>query len=82
VNPSENAPRPADSLRLGALNLDEIQALSRAPRTLRSSPRAAPSVGVYEKTTFPARTEELWRRTDITSFKWDQVRPAASRIPW
>ncbi|HEY2924182.1 MAG TPA: Fe-S cluster assembly protein SufD, partial [Candidatus Eisenbacteria bacterium] len=32
-----------------------------------------------EKTPFPARTEELWRRTDISSFKWESV--LATRDP-
>ncbi|HXF59875.1 MAG TPA: Fe-S cluster assembly protein SufD [Candidatus Saccharimonadales bacterium] len=75
MNPSETLAPPADSLRLGALNQDEIQALSRRSEDASFlADRRAKAWALYEKTAFPARTEELWRRTDITSFKWDQVR--------
>jgi len=75
VNPSETlAPPRSDSLRVGALNQGEIEALSkRAGEPEFLARRRAAAWAHCEKTPFPARTEELWRRTDIRSLSWDQV---------
>ena len=35
----------------------------------------------WERTPFPARTEELWRRTDIGSLKWESLLPAREAHP-
>jgi Fe-S cluster assembly protein SufD len=75
VNPSETLTPPrADSIRLGHLNPGEIASMSqRAEEPEFLARRRAAAWAHCEKTPFPARTEELWRRTDITSFKWDQI---------
>jgi Fe-S cluster assembly protein SufD len=56
------------------LNQGEIASLSKRveePEFLAR--RRAAAWAHCEKTPFPARTEELWRRTDISLLKWDQV---------
>jgi Fe-S cluster assembly protein SufD len=56
------------------LNQGEIAALSkRAEEPEFLARRRAAAWAHCEKTPFPARTEELWRRTDIRSLSWDQV---------
>jgi Fe-S cluster assembly protein SufD len=56
------------------LNESEIATLSqRAEEPEFLARRRAAGWAHAEKTPFPARTEELWRRTDITSFKWENV---------
>ena len=82
MNPSETLapPRTSDSLRVGALNASEIAEISkRAKEPEVLARRRAAAWAHCEKTPFPARTEELWRRTDISSLKWDQV--LATREP-
>lgn len=76
MNPSQTLapPRTQDPVRIGALNPNEIAVLSKRsgePEFLAR--RRAAAWALCEKTLFPARTEELWRRTDISSLKWDQV---------
>ena len=75
MNPSETlAPPRSESLRIGALNPDQIASLSRrAEEPEFLARRRAAAWAHCEKTPFPARTEELWRRTDIRSFQWDQI---------
>ena len=76
MNPSETLapPRTRDSVRVGALNADEITAISKhAEEPEFLSRRRAAAWAHCEKTPFPARTEELWRRTDISSLKWDSI---------
>ncbi len=75
MNPSETlAPPRTGSLRVGALNQGEIAALSkRAEEPEFLARRRAAAWTHCEKTPFPARTEELWRRTDISRLDWDQV---------
>ena len=75
MNPSETlAPPRADSLRVGALNQGEIAAHStRAGEPEFLARRRATAWAYCEKTPFPARTEELWRRTDIRSLSWEAV---------
>ena len=73
MNPSETL-APPDVLRVGSLNPNEIASLSRrAEEPLFLARRRAAGWAHAEKTPFPARTEELWRRTDIRALKWDQV---------
>ncbi|HYQ89407.1 MAG TPA: Fe-S cluster assembly protein SufD [Candidatus Binatia bacterium] len=83
MNPSETlAPPRSDSLRVGALNQGEIAAWSKRveePEFLAR--RRAAAWAHCEKTPFPARTEELWRRTDIRSLSWDQVLAARELHP-
>jgi len=76
VNPSETLapPRTSDSLRVGALNSSEIKALSARTEEPEFLARRRIAAWAHcEKTPYPARTEELWRRTDISSLKWDSV---------
>ena len=88
MNPSETlAPPRADSLRVGALNQGEIAALSkRAGEPEFLARRRAAAWATCEKTPFPPRTEELWRRTDIRSLSWEAViavrdfHPAAASV--
>ncbi len=81
MNPSETlAPPRTGSLRLGSMNQGEIAALSkRAEEPEFLARRRAAAWAHCEKTPFPARTEELWRRTDISLLKWEQV--LATRDP-
>ena len=81
MNPSETlAPPRSDQLRVGSLNANEIASLSqRAEEPSFLARRRAAAWAHAEKTPFPARTEELWRRTDISAFKWDNL--LASREP-
>ncbi len=75
MNPSETLTPPrTDLLRVGALNPGEIAALSkRAGEPEFLARRRMAAWAHCEKTPFPARTEELWRRTDISSLRWEQV---------
>lgn len=62
--------------RLGSTTAGRISELSRhaeEPEFLRA--RRAAGWAQWERTTFPARTEELWRRTDISRLDWDTVVP-------
>ncbi len=83
MNPSETlAPPRTDSLRLGSMNQGEIGALSkRAEEPEFLARRRAAAWAHCEKTPFPARTEELWRRTDIRSLSWDHVLAAYGPHP-
>ena len=84
MNPSDTLalPRTRDALRIGALNPGEIKALSkRAEEPEFLARRRAQAWEHCEKTPFPARTEELWRRTDISSFKWESVLVARGSHP-
>jgi Fe-S cluster assembly protein SufD len=67
-------------LRLGAVSPADIEALSRrAGDSEFLAKRRRDAWAFASKTPFPARTEELWRRTDISRFQWDSV--IASREP-
>ena len=82
MNPSDTLapPRTRDSLRVGALTRAEIAEFSkRAGEPEFLARRRAEAWAYCEKTPFPARTEELWRRTDISSLQWDRV--LATRDP-
>jgi Fe-S cluster assembly protein SufD len=84
VNPFDTLapPRTLDSVRVGALNPGEIASLSkRAEEPEFLARRRAAAWAYCEKTPFPARTEELWRRTDISSFKWESILAAREPHP-
>jgi Fe-S cluster assembly protein SufD len=73
---------PSDVRRLGAMTAGRILEGSRRagePEFLQR--RRAAAWEHWERTPFPARTEELWRRTDITGFAWDQVLPGRDPHP-
>src|SRR5688572_7606468 len=81
VNPSDTLAPPRD-LRIGALTTGEIAELSRRVKEPEFLARRRAEAWAHcEKTPFPARTEELWRRTDITSFKWETVLAARDAHP-
>jgi len=62
------------------LNAEEIQALSKRVKEPEFLARRRAAAWAHcEKTPFPPRTEELWRRTDISSLKWDAI--LATREP-
>ncbi len=74
--------RIQDPVRVGALTSDHIAALSkRAGDSDFLARRRAEAWAFCEKTPFPARAEELWRRTDITSLKWDSILSAREPHP-
>ncbi len=82
MNPTETAApdRVQDPARIGALTKDTIAALSkRASESDFLARRRAEAWAFCEKTPFPGRVEELWRRTDISALKWDAV--VAAREP-
>jgi Fe-S cluster assembly protein SufD len=65
-------PVPAD-LTLSKL---EVQALSKALKDTEWYARQRlAALKAYQGLPMPGMTEEAWRRTDIRTFKWDQVRP-------
>jgi len=54
----------------------EVQALSKALKDPAWYARQRLAAWkTYEALPMPGMTEEAWRRTDIRTFKWDQVRP-------
>ncbi|HKW50442.1 MAG TPA: hypothetical protein VJQ53_01785, partial [Candidatus Eisenbacteria bacterium] len=81
MNPTETAaPEVQDPTRIGALTQEAIAALSkRAAEPDFLARRRAEAWAFCEKTPFPSRVEELWRRTDISGLKWDEV--VAAREP-
>jgi Fe-S cluster assembly protein SufD len=86
VNPTETMAVEPESraVRIGALNQEGIAALPQSegdPEYL--SKRRAEAWAFCEKTPFPTRVEELWRRTDISGLKWDSIsagRPKAAPL--
>jgi len=81
VNSSETlAPPRTDGVRIGALNAEDIAAISKRVKEPEFLARRRAAAWAHcEKTPFPARTEELWRRTDISTLKWDAI--LAAREP-
>src|SRR5207249_799469 len=74
VNPSETLAPPRTEVRIGALNAEEIAAISKRVKEPEFLARRRAAAWAHcEKTPFPPRTEELWRRTDISSLKWDGI---------
>jgi Fe-S cluster assembly protein SufD len=76
VNPTETlAPdQGLEPLRMGALSKDavaRISSLAGEPEFLQRRREAA--WAYCEKTPFPTRLEELWRRTDISGLKWEAI---------
>lgn len=66
--------RIQDPVRIGALTKEAVGSRSQSagePEFLAR--RRAEAWAHSERTPFPARAEELWRRTDISSLKWDAV---------
>ena len=80
MNPSETLAPPRTEVRIGALNAEEIAAISKRVKEPEFLARRRAAAWAHcEKTPFPPRTEELWRRTDISSLKWDGI--LAAREP-
>jgi Fe-S cluster assembly protein SufD len=68
--------------RLGAVTAERILKESRRvdePEFLAR--RRAAAWAHWERTPFPARTDELWRRTDIGSLNWETLLPARDEHP-
>ena len=73
---------PADVLRLGAMTAERIlDGSRRAGEPDFLSRRRAGARAHWERTPFPARTEDLWRRTDTTGFAWDMFLPGRDPHP-
>jgi Fe-S cluster assembly protein SufD len=70
-------PVPAEAAgaeRLGAVTAERIdERARRAEEPEFLARRRTEAWAHWERTRFPARTEELWRRTDITSLKWENL---------
>lgn len=84
MNPSDTLapPRTRDSFRIGALTQAGIAALSKGKDEPEFLARRRAEAWAYcEKTPLPVRTEELWRRTDISALKWDSVIAARESHP-
>jgi Fe-S cluster assembly protein SufD len=76
VNPTETiAPgRVGDPVLVGALDRKAVAAISARdgdPKFLIA--RREEALAFVERTPFPGRMEELWRRTDISGLRWDRV---------
>ena len=76
MNPTETmAPEQTETgLRLGALTKESIAGRAKRAGEPEALVRRRAEAWAYcEKTPFPGRLEELWRRTDISRVQWDQV---------
>jgi Fe-S cluster assembly protein SufD len=63
-----------DAPRVTAVTRDWILAQSRrAGEPAFLADRRAAAFAHWQETPFPTRTEELWRRTDIRSLKWESL---------
>lgn len=73
---SETMPAPADqTARMGGVSAETVAELAaRAGEPAFLADRRARAWAYCEKTKFPTRVEELWRRTDISAIKWDSLR--------
>jgi Fe-S cluster assembly protein SufD len=76
VNPIDTiAPdRVGDPILVGALDRNAVAAISARdgdPKFLLA--RREEALAFVERTPFPGRMEELWRRTDISGLRWDRV---------
>ena len=72
MNPIETLAPSA--VHLGALDRGAVAGISsreRDPDFLAA--RREEALAYVERTPFPSRMEELWRRTDISGLKWDRV---------
>ncbi len=82
MNPTQtlSPPRAQELVRIGALSRERIEAFSKRTEEPELPARRRAEAWAYAETAaFPARTEELWRRTDISSLDWNNV--IASRDP-
>ncbi len=76
MTPTTTPKTPAAAERLGTLTPERVAERSRgAAEPAFLGARRAAAWAHWEKTAFPARTEELWRRTDISVLSWDAVVP-------
>jgi len=89
VNPTEmttparaGAPATEEAPRLGSITQKEIAGLAtRSGDNEFLSARRTAAWTRSQDTPFPSRLEELWRRTDISTFKWDDVIPYRAAHP-
>jgi Fe-S cluster assembly protein SufD len=82
VTQKTETPPSATAGRLGALTAERILELSRQagePEFLTK--RRAAAWAHWQETPFPARTEELWRRTDIARLQWESLLPMREPHP-
>jgi Fe-S cluster assembly protein SufD len=71
---SETMPAPADTARMGGVTAETVAELAvRAGEPAFLADRRARAWAYCEKTKFPTRVEELWRRTDISAIQWDSL---------
>ncbi len=78
------AANPATELapRIGSITQGDIAALAtRCGDSDFLMKRRAAAWAFCQDTAFPSRLEELWRRTDISSFKWDELIPFRAPHP-
>jgi Fe-S cluster assembly protein SufD len=83
VNPTETtipAEKEASTIeaspKLGSLTHADVAALAkRSGDTDFLANRRAEAWSFCQETPFPSRLEELWRRTDISNFKWNDLVP-------
>ncbi|HLQ66437.1 MAG TPA: Fe-S cluster assembly protein SufD [Candidatus Limnocylindrales bacterium] len=68
------APRADLPARLGGVNAEAVADLAAcAGEPAFMAARRSRAWAYCEKTPFPTRLEELWRRTDISGLKWDSL---------
>ena len=64
----------ADQPRMSGVSAETIAEMAtRADEPAFLAERRAKAWAFCEKTAFPTRVEELWRRTDISALKWDSL---------
>ena len=89
MNPTEmttpapaGAPETDAAPRLGSIQPGDIAALAkRSGDSDFLAKRRAAAWAFCQKTSFPGRLVELWRRTDISTFKWDELIPFRAAHP-
>ena len=84
MNPADTL-EPArldESIALGSIKADDIAARSaRDGEPAFLARRRGEAWAFAEKTPFPGRLEELWRRTDLSGAGWDKVLVGRAAAP-
>ncbi len=89
MNPTETttparagAPATDATPRLGSMTQNDVAAIAaRGGDTEFLAKRRTAAWRWYQDTPFPSRLDELWRRTDISKFKWEDVIPTCPAHP-
>lgn len=82
AGPATDASAPGDAPKLGSLTHADVAALAaRSGDSDALAKRRAAAWSFCQETPFPSRLEELWRRTDISGLKWNELMPFRAPHP-